>query len=209
MQNKRKMLPIKWKHFLFLITSIIHLVIIASIIFIKELSFIVIYEFIFYITFKNFKIKHFTRILIIFSIFFILNVFGSDGKIIKEFCGFYITDKGALNGFIRIAVLFSTAFFTINILKENKVFFFSNIKNEKIALSISYFYYFFELMQNKLSIKIFYRKILKSLRSDFNYNDKKISEVNIKRKYFIYNGLIMVIGIALLVFKIFVYISSS
>jgi len=208
MRDKRKMLPIEWKHFLFLSLSIIHLVIIATIIFIKELSFIVIYEFIFYIVFKNFKSKQFIRILTIFFIFFILNIFGSDGKIINEFYGFYITDKGVLNGVVRISVLFSTFFFTTNILKENKTIFFLGVKNEKIALSISYFYYFFEIIQNKFSIKLFYRKILKALKPEFHSNDNKTYEINIKTKYFVYNGLIIGISVILSILKIFVYISS-
>ncbi|HOF01347.1 MAG TPA: hypothetical protein PK385_03175 [Spirochaetota bacterium] len=208
MQNERKMLPLKRKHFLFLTSSIIHLIIIASIIFIKELSFIVVYEFIFYLAFKNFKAKQFLRIFIIFFIIFILNIFGSDGKIIKEFCGFYITDKGVLNGLVRISALFSTAFFTVNILKENKALFFSSLKNEKIALSISYFYYFFELIQNKFSIKLFYRKILKSLQSKYYSQSNTIYEVKIKTKYFIYNGLISAIGVALLIYKIVIDIRS-
>ncbi|MCG8568916.1 MAG: hypothetical protein MJB14_02135 [Spirochaetes bacterium] len=189
--------------FLFLFSSIIHFILLIYFIvsFSEDLYILFIYELVFFLIFCQLKVNRIYRIIVIAFIFFVLNLFFNEGKIIFEFSWIKITQAGLdaaveKSFFILILFCFSFNHFFINknFLLPHTYQFDKNL----FILSIHYFFILLDLAFEK-KIRSLLIRIIRIYRRRPVYQIEQPQE-KINSKYYIYQ-LLLFLPITLLLFK--------
>ena len=149
----------------------------------------------------------FIRILLINLLFFLLNVFFYDGKILIEFYFLKITDNGIENSIKKIALLFALFLFSTNLFFKNKNLFLDlfgkRYKNNLILSSIKYFFYFLEILNStKITFKRFLFRILRSEKAIKSERKEILSDYNKINNFILYNIISIIVFLLLFVFYI-------
>jgi hypothetical protein len=194
--------PINWRLVFYIVILNIHLFLLIWIYFDIKYLILIFIELFFYFLYVR-KISKIFRILIIVSLIFLINVLFYEGKIIAQIGFIKITKEGLVNGLQKSGLLFALFLFTNNIFNNVKNSILSEYlekSNSLIVLSIKYFYSFWEIIQNKISIKKLLFIVLKK------YNHVKNLDVFEKKdymdnKFIIYNVIVIIIFLILFIKK--------
>lgn len=153
-------------------------------------SFIIFYEFFFFIIINNLNFKKILRIVIFSLLIFILNTLFLDGRILFKIFNFYITYEGVTNGIKKCSIFLNLFFFTSNIFNFKNYILKIIPKDTLFVDSIFYFNKFLNLLNNKITFKSLLRNIIKIYKDNSYYYEDTLLKNDIKILFY-YNIFII------------------
>ncbi len=177
----------------FFIISIIHFLSLIFILYDFKFIILLVVESVFFLYYSKINVYIFARIFLVATIIFLVNLFFSEGKILKEIWGIEITYNGFFGGIKRAGLAASTFLFAYNAFARNKYYVLSKINktniNNLFAASINYFFVLLDVINSRMNLRRILARILQVYRNNKTMNAVKVDVLNINKGYFFYNSV--------------------